>query len=159
MNLKVMLTRSGSVFPYTSGYGPTTPSDLKLMNIFDDTVYNLDMYKGTDTVNSNIDGNTSFISQVYDSSFGVGTYKLLNDDDKSENVIVNNLMKLSNSMTMEITNRGTNLGVDGWVKATWKTCLADLKSRKFKCAEVIYDISSENTGRIVEMRFEELGIH
>jgi hypothetical protein len=40
----------------------------------------------------------------------------------------------------------------GWSSVEWKTCLYDLKSRKFKCVDTTYN---ENTGRIVEMVFEE----
>ena len=138
-----------------------------LLEVFNQ--YSLEPYKaGNNSINTNIDSNIKLESDSYSSIFINSTYSLL-DSNNQINDRVNKLMKLSNNLTMTVTNREEPKGIKlkiqtngvqtreyGWYKATWKTCLSDLKSRKFRCKEVEYDTSKENTGRIKKMSFEEL---
>lgn len=146
--------------------GPDSPPNLK--DVFKDK-YSTTMSAYGNNINTNITDTTKLKNAALDSTFVAGTYELLNGN--AINGTVNDLMRLSNNLTMTATNSGSNISYTqqynnngpipntkkyGWYKATWKTCLSDLKSRKFTCTDVIYDTSSESTGRIVEMQFEEL---
>ena len=138
-----------------------------LLEVFNQ--YSLEPYKaGNNSINTNIDSNIKLESDSYNSIFINSTYSLLDSNNQIDDR-VNKLMKLSNNLTMTVTNREEPKGIKlkiqtngvqtreyGWYKATWKTCLSDLKSRKFRCKEVEYDTSKENTGRIKKMSFEEL---
>ena len=163
---------TGKETEYVTNEGPeklassyTTPKLLDLFESYDVG----SLYTGGNSINAYIN-NAEIKSYTYLSVFTKDNeYNLLSNDANNP---VTRLMKLSNKLTMVTTNTGdnksihytvNNMGVQtieykGWYKVTWKTCLNDLKSRKFKCAEVKYDTSSEQTGRIVEMCFEELGI-
>lgn len=139
-----------------------------LINTFDDQ-YSLEQYKASNSINNNINEYTKLITGSYDSIFeNSATYSLLDSENKV-NQNVDKLMKLSNNLTMTVTNKGEPKGIRikiqtngvqtkeyGWYKAIWKTCLSDLKSRKFKCTNIDYDTSKENTGRIKKMSFSEL---
>ena len=170
---------TGKETEYVTNDGPISDSTYTIPTLCDAFEnYDVDkLYKGNDSnsINTNIIPNgsnaTELKSYTYPSVFKKDNeYNLLSNNSDNP---VTKLMKLSNKMTMVATNSKdnksihytiNNMGVQtreykGWYKVTWKTCLNDLKSRKFKCTEVKYDTSSEQTGRIVEMQFEELGIH
>ncbi len=156
-------------------YGPAeTVSPIrysaKLIDTFEAAHYSLDQYKvgSSNRINNGVAG-VDLISASYDSIFTNSEPYSLLDENNKVNGNVDNLMKLSNNLTMTVTNKGEPKGIRikiqtngvqtkeyGWYKATWKTCLSDLKSRKFKCTSIDYDTSKEDTGRIKKMSFEEL---
>jgi len=157
-------------FAYANGEGPNEDNSQQLIDLF--SAYNISSYKDPNPIN-NMDNN--LISQVKDSEFKAKDnngadviYRLLNDN-YTLNEEVGKIMKLSNNMKMDVNNKGEHIsmwtesspsGTDiihkGWSRATWVTCLSDLKSRKFECTGVEYDTSSEQTGRITKMTFKEL---
>lgn len=151
---------------YTTGDKPD--GGKKLFNVFGQ--YNIEGYKNK-TINDNYDTRTFLEVRTDNSKFDSGTYRLYNivNNNPEVNGQVEYLMKLSNNMTMDVTNKGNNISRwseklpngttivhKGWSHATWVTCLSDLKSRKFSCTGVEYDTSSDKTGRIVKMTFAEL---
>ena len=155
------------LYPVDSHNGPEgTP---KLYEIFN----HYKIVNSYNSINTNINNNTALESKVYDSIFGNGntqkTYNLLKSDHTIDETVAK-LMDLSSNLTMTVTNKDkSNINLEpiftngvwvknkyGWYKAIWKTCLADLKSRKFQCTGVEYDTSSEETGRITKMIFKEL---
>ena len=156
-------------FAYSTGDGPDNVDNEKISTLF--SAYNITSYNGSDSINTEIDLNsTNLKTQVADSIFGVSptsTYKLLEGDHTDSTV--KKLLGLANNMKMDVTNDGDNISQEvivspsgvtqtrkGWSHVSWVTCLSDLKSRKFSCTGVEYDTSSEQTGRIVKMTFEEL---
>ena len=109
------------------------------------------------------------ITRIFGNGNTQKTYNLLKSDHTIDETVAK-LMDLSSNLTMTVTNKDkSNINLEpiftngvvtntkfGWYKAIWKTCLADLKSRKFQCTGVEYDTSSEETGRITKMIFKEL---
>ena len=161
-------------FAYTSGDGPDNPENKEIFDLF--SAYNITSYttnNNDEKINKKL--SKEWISQSEDSIFtnknstgNTEVYKLL-DDNYELNSTVGSLMKLANNMKMDVTNDGDNISQEvivspsgvtqtrkGWSHVSWVTCLSDLKSRKFSCTGVEYDTSSEQTGRIIKMTFEEL---
>jgi hypothetical protein len=151
---------------YTTGDKPD--DGTKLFDIF--SLYNIEGYKNK-TINDNYDTQTNLEVRTDNSKFDSGTYSLYNivNNNPEANTQVEYLMKLSNNMKMDVTNRGVNISRwteelpngtsivhKGWSHATWVTCLSDLKSRKFSCTGVEYDTSNDQTGRVIKMTFTEL---
>lgn len=151
---------------YTTGDKPD--DGTKLFDIF--SLYNIEGYKNK-TINDNYDAQTNLEVRTDNSKFDNGTYSLYNivNNNPEANAQVEYLMKLSNNMKMDVSNNNDNISLwteklpnngeithKGWSRATWVTCLSDLKSRKFTCTGVEYDTSSEQTGRITKMTFAEL---
>ena len=164
------LNDAAKEFAYVNGEGPNEDNSQQLMDLF--SAYNISSYKDPNPIN-NMDNR--LVSQVKDSEFkakdnngAVVIYRLLNDN-YTLNEEVGKIMKLSNNMKMDVTNKGEHISMwtesspsrpdiihKGWSHVTWVTCLSDLKSRKFECTGVEYDTSSEQTGRITKMTFAEL---
>lgn len=159
---------SGSEIDYTADKGvENNPYEKKLLEIFSppSSRYESD-------VSGVIDNNTKLITKTYQSTIfnNVTNYYILcqlevDGTPKADiNDNINALLNCSAAITRVVKNKtkiieekqltfyknGTRY--DGWSSAEWKTCLYDLKTRKFKCTNTKYN---EDTGRIVEMVFEE----
>lgn len=84
--------------------------------------------------------------------------------DPEDETTLQTLLSYSATMSQTVKNSGGNTTIagtvysfddstTGWNKATWYPAIYDLKTRKFKCTNLVY---SEKTSRVIVMAFEEI---
>lgn len=85
----------------------------------------------------------------------VGEYTLLDETNKAGKYCQQNVYEqiIKNATNLKKIIKNPNPEIGEWSQAILNTSAYNLKTKKFKCTEVI---NSEITGRIIKMKFEEL---
>lgn len=115
--------------------------------------------------------NLEFKTQTISTTVAPGTYHIIGADgenpDPNDSVSTKNrqlkedntlkqLLSQTTVMSQTIKNRsGDTFYPYGWSQVVWKPATYDLKTRKFRCVSD-ETVTSEKTGRIVKMVFEEI---